>query len=683
MTLNETLGWSGTGMKERGKREYPRENPPASGIVQHDSHLRKSLSEPAGIESGSLRWEGSALATAPPLPHHFVDRHVGLRKQTPNPASPELSRFGTGLENLENRQLSVMLRTAREIREMSGNFKQRKAAFHEDIYAVARLHYPMSTLAVFIWLLAACLGVKADCYMRWRSWGRGGVAERIASSPPTRANRLHFIFIGSQDLDVKSSTNTSVPLSTRITTLKPTTILATAFACGQHAIRIKRGEVMEQRRNARARKMRYPRENPPTSGIVQDGSHVRKSGGDLAGNRTRWEASSLTTARPRPTTARLRPYGGLTHLDSPFPHQAYYLTAPSPGGRERLTSQPLVPPPPPFADETGDLDKIDFKRVYTEDTFAIGSKFIRHALDESTPIADLQRNKKLIPQCQMWGNTGATANDQTSEVRLHKELWSLAYMLLWQQARLHSPLYARDTIVCLLVAAVKRDLRIGLFKAHSRYSSLLITGSQLNGACTNKCYPITAAAENNTRSSSETDLLTSSQCDNRAEHLPRRRHRGANPRPSDYRYHVAFDASALSSSCFGGSVRFDTATLFSNQYSMMSQLQHEFALDEADQTKEPWFKHQLTRASDHSTVYDQHKSGTGGQNCRKTPPRRVCRNVYLRDLDTEHRRSKHARRNPAPMNARTTIVCPCHGLYSQKGSEFTIVQQPMEKRRRV
>ncbi|KAJ8875265.1 hypothetical protein PR048_023160 [Dryococelus australis] len=35
--------------------------------------------------------------------------------------------------------------------------------------------------------------------------------------------------------------------------------------------------------------------------------------------------------------------------------------------------------------------------------------------------------------------------------------------------------------------------------------------------------------------SSEADLLTNSHCDSRAEHLPRRRHRGANPRPSDYR----------------------------------------------------------------------------------------------------------------------------------------------------
>ncbi|KAJ8871021.1 hypothetical protein PR048_027324 [Dryococelus australis] len=46
-------------------------------------------------------------------------------------------------------------------------------------------------------------------------------------------------------------------------------------------------------------------------------------------------------------------------------------------------------------------DKIYLKRVYTGVTFAIGSEFIRLALDDSTPIAGLQGNKKRIPCCQM------------------------------------------------------------------------------------------------------------------------------------------------------------------------------------------------------------------------------------------------------------------------------------------
>ncbi|KAJ8885955.1 hypothetical protein PR048_012161 [Dryococelus australis] len=68
--------------------------------------------------------------------------------------------------------------------------------------------------------------------------------------------------------------------------------------------------------------------------------------------------------------------------------------------------------------------KIDFKRVYTEVSFAIGSEFIRHALDDTAPIADMQRNKKRIPYCQIKcvGNTGATAKEQIPEVQLYKGL---------------------------------------------------------------------------------------------------------------------------------------------------------------------------------------------------------------------------------------------------------------------
>ncbi|KAJ8885721.1 hypothetical protein PR048_011919 [Dryococelus australis] len=49
--MKETLRWSGAGMQGRGKREVPRENPPASGIVQHDSHMRVSGSEPTGYRA--------------------------------------------------------------------------------------------------------------------------------------------------------------------------------------------------------------------------------------------------------------------------------------------------------------------------------------------------------------------------------------------------------------------------------------------------------------------------------------------------------------------------------------------------------------------------------------------------------------------------------------------------------
>ncbi|KAJ8869110.1 hypothetical protein PR048_030676 [Dryococelus australis] len=66
-------------------------------------------------------------------------------------------------------------------------------------------------------------------------------------------------------------------------------------------------------------------------------------------------------------------------------------------------------------------DKIDFKREYTEFTFAIGSEFIRDTLDGSAPIADLQGYKKRIPYCQLYGgNTPrhARRSDEALDVRV-------------------------------------------------------------------------------------------------------------------------------------------------------------------------------------------------------------------------------------------------------------------------
>ncbi|KAJ8872693.1 hypothetical protein PR048_026306 [Dryococelus australis] len=45
-------------------------------------------------------------------------------------------------------------------------------------------------------------------------------------------------------------------------------------------------------------------------------------------------------------------------------------------------------------------DKVDFKHMYTEATFATGSEFIRHALVDSESVADLRGNKKRIPFLQ-------------------------------------------------------------------------------------------------------------------------------------------------------------------------------------------------------------------------------------------------------------------------------------------
>ncbi|KAJ8870636.1 hypothetical protein PR048_029659 [Dryococelus australis] len=46
--------------------EVPRGNPPTSGIVLHDSHIRKTGETPPEIEPGSPCWEASSLTTTPP-----------------------------------------------------------------------------------------------------------------------------------------------------------------------------------------------------------------------------------------------------------------------------------------------------------------------------------------------------------------------------------------------------------------------------------------------------------------------------------------------------------------------------------------------------------------------------------------------------------------------------------------
>ncbi|KAJ8872651.1 hypothetical protein PR048_026260 [Dryococelus australis] len=159
-------------------------------------------------------------------------------------------------------------------------------------------------------------------------------------------------------------------------------------------------------------KREIPEKNPPTSGIVRHDSHLRKSRVNRPGiepGSPRWKASSLTSEPPRPQFRRrsvLKMLGIFPSFEA---------------SRSLQYSAAILCMTSSFQ------DKIDFNRVYTEVTFAIGSKFIKHALDDSAPIADLQGNKKLIPYCQMWGNSGATANEQTYEVRLYKVLWRLAY----------------------------------------------------------------------------------------------------------------------------------------------------------------------------------------------------------------------------------------------------------------
>ncbi|KAJ8869242.1 hypothetical protein PR048_030814 [Dryococelus australis] len=104
--------------------------------------------------------------------------------------------------------------------------------------------------------------------------------------------------------------------------------------------------------------------------------------------------------------------------------------------------------------------KIDCKRVYTGVTSAIGSEFIMHALDDSQPIADLKGNKKRVPCCQACGDTGAAANEQTSEARLYKR-FVVPSLRVIEPAKFSYPfLWVPPTwcLICLRKAAVAERL---------------------------------------------------------------------------------------------------------------------------------------------------------------------------------------------------------------------------------
>ncbi|KAJ8887248.1 hypothetical protein PR048_013463 [Dryococelus australis] len=64
-----TLGFSRRKNAWAGETGYPRENPPTSGIVPHDSHLQKFWSKWPWFEPGSPWWKVSRLTAQPPRPH--------------------------------------------------------------------------------------------------------------------------------------------------------------------------------------------------------------------------------------------------------------------------------------------------------------------------------------------------------------------------------------------------------------------------------------------------------------------------------------------------------------------------------------------------------------------------------------------------------------------------------------
>ncbi|KAJ8881827.1 hypothetical protein PR048_018313 [Dryococelus australis] len=63
------VGWSGAGMQGRGKREYPEKARRQATSPSTIPTCQNPGVNPPGIKPGSPWWEASVLATAPPLPY--------------------------------------------------------------------------------------------------------------------------------------------------------------------------------------------------------------------------------------------------------------------------------------------------------------------------------------------------------------------------------------------------------------------------------------------------------------------------------------------------------------------------------------------------------------------------------------------------------------------------------------
>ncbi|KAJ8875381.1 hypothetical protein PR048_023276 [Dryococelus australis] len=94
-----------------------RENPPSSGIVRHDSHVRKSGSDSSrNREPGSHWWKTNAIAAEPPRPHettrslHCSARRFLRRRTAHRPECQEITRWRWRLPTLKT--LPVHLRRA-------------------------------------------------------------------------------------------------------------------------------------------------------------------------------------------------------------------------------------------------------------------------------------------------------------------------------------------------------------------------------------------------------------------------------------------------------------------------------------------------------------------------------------------------------------------------------------------
>ncbi|KAJ8865621.1 hypothetical protein PR048_033141 [Dryococelus australis] len=319
-----------------GEAGNPREDPPTNGIVRRDSHMRESVEARSGIGRGSPWWEAGRLTAQPPnkldsttlcdLCFHLLVVHWLLlhRRHVIRRSFSRVLLIGSrctqgGAYTLQsnyneppNNMLSVAIGCClleKACSYLTGPLRIRQHRHGSYVISLPTIstyqkvrNYFSSIVANFTRRMSLSAPVKM--YAVVLTPITPGYTEAMIIPPPpfSPPQPSHPSYIAVRYLTLcftpKQPLDTSCPDAERQhhpeslliyytygSDYSPTPLWRTGFE-SRPPYFSQVGIVSDDRENAGVGETGDPRENSPTSGIVQHDSHMRKSGSNPAGNRT-------------------------------------------------------------------------------------------------------------------------------------------------------------------------------------------------------------------------------------------------------------------------------------------------------------------------------------------------------------------------------------------------------------
>ncbi|KAJ8884151.1 hypothetical protein PR048_016008 [Dryococelus australis] len=271
---------SSAGMKGRGKREIPE-------IIRRPAAYENPRAIRSGIKTGSTWWEASMLTAQPPQPAVFID--IGIC-QPMKPVVLKTPSFATS-RNIDRKSVLAGRHPTRDsVGAGGGRVKARRewahsAGFQEHHLSPAGI--PKSLRELHVVTIEPLFQFKVNCMVL----GTDDLDARNPTAIRIHAHR-HAVFMNERCGVEKSSSELEwcnsflcrsyirSQIEFRTTMVQPgiSEVIRTDEAL------IMKWSSTECKGGGGGRE---PQENSPTSSIIRHHSHVRKSGSDSTGNRTR------------------------------------------------------------------------------------------------------------------------------------------------------------------------------------------------------------------------------------------------------------------------------------------------------------------------------------------------------------------------------------------------------------